>query len=185
MTGTGHTGIEAGNGNITLNGTVNVNAAQAAIYSPKGSISVNGDLTAETTNGKYFCVVGNNGVTLTGGTVSISSKAIAVRTAGDIELSGNITVSSADSAAVNTLDGGNILIKNGSTIKATGKYGLYAAGGITVEGGTVKHREAATPYIPIPEPLRFILRLRLQRPTAAESAERPLSAPMVRPQRRS
>ena len=137
VTGTGHTGIEAGNGNITLNGTVNVNAAQAAIYAPKGSISVNGDLTAETTNGKYFCVVGNNGVTLTGGTVSISSKAIAVRTAGDIELSGNITVSSADSAAVNTLDGGNILIKNGSTIKATGKYGLYAAGGITVEGGTV------------------------------------------------
>ena len=137
VTGTGHTGIEAGNGNITLNGTVNVTAAQAAIYAPKGSISVNGDLTAETTNGKYFCVVGNNGVTLTGGTVSISSKAIAVRTAGDIELSGNITVSSADSAAVNTLDGGNILIKNGSTIKATGKYGLYAAGGITVEGGTV------------------------------------------------
>ena len=137
VTGTGHTGIEAGNGNITLNGTVNVNAAQAAIYAPKGSISVNGDLTAETTKDKYFCVVGNNGVTLTGGTVSISSKTIAVRTAGDIELSGNITVSSADSAAVNTLDGGNILIKNGSTINATGKYGLYAAGGITVEGGTV------------------------------------------------
>ncbi|MBQ6018071.1 MAG: InlB B-repeat-containing protein [Clostridiales bacterium] len=137
VTGTGHAGIEAGNGNITLNGTINVNAAQAAIYAPKGSISVNGDLTAETTNGKYICVVGNNGVTLTGGTVSISSKTIAVRTAGDIELSGNITVSSADSAAVNTLDGGNILIKNGSTIKATGKYGLYAAGGITVEGGTV------------------------------------------------
>ncbi len=137
VTGTGRTGIEAGNGNITLNGTVNVNAAQAAIYAPKGSISVNGDLTAETTKDKYFCVVGNNGVTLTGGTVSISSKTIAVRTAGDIELSGNITVSSADSAAVNTLDGGNILIKNGSTINATGKYGLYAAGGITVEGGTV------------------------------------------------
>ena len=94
-------------------------------------------MTAETTKDKYFCVVGNNGVTLTGGTVSISSKTIAVRTAGDIELSGNITVSSADSAAVNTLDGGNILIKNGSTINATGKYGLYAAGGITVEGGTV------------------------------------------------
>ena len=137
VTGTGHTGIEAGNGNIILNGTINVNAAESAIYAPKGSISVNGDLTAETTNGKYICVVGNNGVTLTGGTVSISSKTIAVRTAGDIELSGNITVSSADSAAVNTLDGGNILIKNGSTIKATGKYGLYAAGGITVEGGTV------------------------------------------------
>ena len=134
--------IEANTGAISLSGTINAKGEKNAIYAANktnGNITVNGNLTAETTGSEYVCVVGRN-VSLNGGTMSITSVTNAVVSYGNITLSGDITVSVTDklSGALNPRDGGNLLIKDGSTINAiSAGFGIYADGGITMEGGTL------------------------------------------------
>jgi hypothetical protein len=98
-----------------------------------GDVTINGDLTAETTGNKYFCIVGKK-VTLIGGTMKITSVTNAVVSYGDITLSGEITAVSSmkNSVAINSRDDGNIIVKNGKIIAKGGDIGIYATGSINL-----------------------------------------------------
>ena len=141
----GGTAIYAENGEISLSGTINAEATRTAIYAANkdnGNITVNGNLTAETTGDTSYGVVGKN-ITLNGGTMNITAVANAVVSYGNMTLSGNITASATKetSGAFNTRDGGNLLIKDGSTITGVAAgFGIYAAGNITMEGGSLVAR---------------------------------------------
>ena len=88
-------GIEVKSLNSTapLNITVRDNAI--ATTNAAGDVTINGNLTAETTGDKYFCIVGKK-VTLIGGTMKITSVTNAVVSYGDMILGGDITASVTD-----------------------------------------------------------------------------------------
>ena len=135
-------GIEVKSLNSTapLNITVRDNAI--ATTNAAGDVTINGNLTAETTGDKYFCIVGKK-VTLIGGTKTITSVTNAVVSYGDMILGGDITASATDdlSGSFNTRDGGNLLIQEGSTINAlSAGFGIYAAGNITMPNGSLTAR---------------------------------------------
>ena len=104
--------VQCNSGNISLTGTINVKGKDCAICAGDkkdvGDVTINGDLTAETTGNKYYCIVGKK-VTLIGGTMTITSVTNAVVSYGDMILGGDITASATDdhSGAFNTRDGGN------------------------------------------------------------------------------
>ena len=130
----------------SLNSTapLNITARDNAIATTNaaGDVTINGNLTAETTGDKYFCIVGKK-VTLIGGTMKITSVTNAVVSYGDMILGGDITASATDdhSGAFNTRDGGNLLIQEGSTITAASAgFGIYAAGNITMPNGSLTAR---------------------------------------------
>ena len=141
----GGTAIYAENGEISLSGTINAEATKNVIYAKSassGNITINGNLTAETTGEDSYAVVGKN-ITLNGGTMTITSVANAVVSNGDMILSGNISASatSESSGAFNTRDGGNLIIKDGSTITGIAAgFGIYAAGNISMAGGSLVAR---------------------------------------------
>ena len=129
----GRYGVASDEGNISLTGTFWVGARKSAICATAGNITVNGDLTANNTDGNYYCVVSGEGdITLSNGTVNITSASNAVITHnGDIYLNGDITVSSseADSCAINAREG-DIVIQGGSLDVTTGgTHALGAANG--------------------------------------------------------
>ena len=135
--------VQSNSGNISLTGTINVKGKDCAICAGDennlGDVTINGDLTAETTGNKYFCIVGKK-VTLIGGTMKITSVTNAVVSYGDMILGGDITASVTDdhSGAFNTRDGGNLFIQEGSTITAASAgFGIYAAGNITMPNGSL------------------------------------------------
>ena len=135
-------GIEVKSLNSTapLNITVRDNAI--ATTNAAGDVTINGNLTAETTGDKYFCIVGKK-VTLIGGTKTITSVTNAVVSYGDMILGGDITASATNeqSGSFNTRDGGNLLIQEGSTINAlSAGFGIYAAGNITMPNGSLTAR---------------------------------------------
>ena len=131
------TTVQSNSGNISLTGTINVKGKDCAICAGDekvvGDITINGDLTAETTGNKYFCIVGKK-VTLIGGTMKITSATNAVVSYGDITLSGEITAVSSmkNSVAINSRDDGNIIVKNGKIIAKGGDIGIYATGSINL-----------------------------------------------------
>ena len=138
--------VQCNSGNISLTGTINVKGKDCAICAGDekdvGDVTINGDLTAETTGNKYYCIVGKK-VTLIGGTMTITSVTNAVVSYGDMILGGDITASVTDdhSGAFNTRDGGNLLIQEGSTINAlSAGFGIYAAGNITMPNGSLTAR---------------------------------------------
>ena len=141
----GGTAIYAENGEISLSGITNIEATKNAIYAANatnGNITINGNLTAETTSNTAYAVVGKN-ITLNGGTMNITSVANAVVANGNMTLSGNITAiaTSEKAGAFNTRDGGNLLIKDGSVITGSAAgFGIYAAGNITMQGGSLVAR---------------------------------------------
>ena len=141
----GGTAIYAENGEISLSGITNIEATKNAIYAANatnGNITINGNLTAETTSNTAYAVVGKN-ITLNGGTMNITSIANAVVANGNMTLSGNITAiaTSEKAGAFNTRDGGNLLIKDGSVITGSAAgFGIYAAGNITMQGGSLVAR---------------------------------------------
>ena len=125
----GRYGVASDEGNISLTGTFWVGARNSAICATAGNITVNGDLTANNTDGNYYCVVSGEGdITLSNGTFNITSASNAVITHnGSIYLNGDITVSSseADSCAINAREG-DIIIQGGFLDVTTG--GTYALG---------------------------------------------------------
>jgi len=125
----GRYGVASDEGNISLTGTFWVGARKSAICATAGNITVNGDLTANNTDGNYYCVVSGEGdITLSNGTFNITSASNAVITHnGDIYLNGDITVSSSetDSCAINAREG-DIIIQGGSLDVTTG--GTHALG---------------------------------------------------------
>ncbi len=130
----------------SLNSTapLNITARNNAIATTNaaGDVTINGNLTAETTGDKYFCIVGKK-VTLIGGTKTITSVTNAVVSYGDMILGGDITASATNeqSGSFNTRDGGNLLIQEGSTINAlSAGFGIYAAGNITMPNGSLTAR---------------------------------------------
>ena len=129
--------VQSNSGNISLTGTINVKGKDCAICAGDekdlGDVTINGDLTAETTGNKYFCIVGKK-VTLIGGTMKITSVTNAVVSYGDITLSGEITAVSSmkNSVAINSRDDGNIIVKNGKIIAKGGDMGIYATGSINL-----------------------------------------------------
>ncbi len=135
--GYSHATVQSYSGNISLTGTINVKGKDCAICAGDeknvGDITINGDLTAETTGNKYFCIVGKK-VTLIGGTMKITSVTNAVVSYGDITLSGEITAVSSmkNSVAINSCDDGNIIVKNGKIIAKGGDIGIYATGSINL-----------------------------------------------------
>ena len=140
------TTVQSASGNISLTGTINVKGKDCAICAGDQTVvcdvTINGNLTAETTGDKYFCIVGKK-VTLIGGTMTITSVTNAVVSYGDMILGGDITASATDdkSGAFNTRDGGNLLIQEGSTITAASAgFGIYAAGNITMPNGSLTAR---------------------------------------------
>ena len=129
----GRYGVASDEGNISLTGTFWVGARNSAICATAGNITVNGDLTANNTDGNYYCVVSGEGdITLSNGTFNITSANNAVITHnGNIYLNGDITVSSSesDSCAINAREG-DIVIQGGSLDVTTGgTYALGAANG--------------------------------------------------------
>ena len=129
----GRYGVASDEGNISLTGTFWIGARKSAICATAGNITVNGDLTANNTDGNYYCVVSGEGdITLSDGTFNITSASNAVITHnGNIYLNGDITVSSseADSCAINAREG-DIVIQGGSLDVTTGgTYALGAANG--------------------------------------------------------
>ena len=141
----GRYGVASDEGNISLTGTFWVGARKSAICATAGNITVNGDLTANNTDGNYYCVVSGEGdITLSNGTFNITSASNAVITHnGSIYLNGDITVSSseADSCAINAREG-NIVIQGGSLDVTTG--GTHALG-------------AANGNIEITQPLQIVV----------------------------
>ena len=140
------TTVQSASGNISLTGTINVKGKDCAICAGDQNVvcdvTINGNLTAETTGNKYFCIVGKK-VTLIGGTKTITSVTNAVVSYGDMILGGDITASATDdlSGSFNTRDGGNLLIQEGSTINAlSAGFGIYAAGNITMPNGSLTAR---------------------------------------------
>ena len=132
-------GINSNGGTISLTGTVDVKSDEVAVRG--GVVIVNGNLTAETTLEDFYCVVCSGGSSLTGGTIKITSKNYAVCSYGDLTLSGNISAEATedDASAFNIREGGNLLIKDGSSITAHGGgNGIYAEGSITMEGGNLE-----------------------------------------------
>ena len=129
--------VQSNSGNISLTGTINVKGKDCAICAGDennlGDVTINGDLTAETTGNKYYCIVGKK-VTLIGGTMKITSVTNAVVSYGDITLSGEITAVSSmkNSVAINSRDDGNIIVKNGKIIAKGGDMGIYATGSINL-----------------------------------------------------
>ncbi len=129
--------VQSNSGNISLTGTINVKGKDCAICAGDekdlGDVTINGDLTAETTGNKYYCIVGKK-VTLIGGTMKITSVTNAVVSYGDITLSGEITAVSSmkNSVAINSRDDGNIIVKNGKIIAKGGDIGVYATGSINL-----------------------------------------------------
>ena len=125
----GRYGVASDEGNISLTGRFWVGARKSAVCATAGNITVNGDLTANNTDGNYYCVVSGEGdITLSNGTFNITSVSNAVITHnGDIYLNGDITVSSSetDSCAINAREG-DIIIRGGSLDVTTG--GTYALG---------------------------------------------------------
>ena len=125
----GRYGVASDEGNISLTGRFWVGARKSAVCATAGNITVNGDLTANNTDGTYYCVVSGEGdITLSNGTFNITSVSNAVITHnGDIYLNGDITVSSSetDSCAINAREG-DIIIQGGSLDVTTG--GTYALG---------------------------------------------------------
>ena len=137
-------GIDSNGGTISLTGTVDVKSDEVAVRG--GVVIVNGNLTAETTLEDFYCVVCMGGSSLTGGTIKITSMNYAVCSYGDLTLSGNISAiaTRSDASAFNIREGGNLLIKDGSSITALGGgNAIYAEGSITMEGGTLKARGTA------------------------------------------
>ena len=129
-------GAYSKNGSITISGKSTISSGENAIYSPKGSISVNGDLTAETTSSSHFCIAAHGTLTLEGGTINVTSVTNATRVRGDITLGGNVTITGLTGGAINSIEG-SVIIKNGSTVKAGAKYGIYAGQNVKMEGGTL------------------------------------------------
>ena len=132
-------GIDSQGGTVSLTGTVDVKSDEVAI---KGKdLNVNGNLTAETTLEDFYAIVCWGSSTLTGGTIKVKSINYAISSEGDLTLSGNITAEATaqGSNAITVIDGGNLLIKDGSQITATGGgNAIYAEGNITMEGGTLE-----------------------------------------------
>ena len=129
----GRYGVQSDTGDISLTGTFWVGARNNAICATAGNITVNGDLTANNTDGNYYCVVSGKGdITLSNGTFNITSANNAVITHnGNICLNGDITVSSseADSCAINAREG-DIVIQGGSlNVTTGGTHALGAANG--------------------------------------------------------
>ena len=130
---------------ISLTGAVDVKSDQIAIRAT-GPLTVNGDLTAETTLEDFYCVDGFKGITMTGGTIKITSINYGVCSWGNLTLSGDITVKATghEASAINVREGGNLLIKDGSDITALGGgNAIYAEGSITMEGGKLKAEGSA------------------------------------------
>ena len=134
----GYTGtaIQSESGYISLTGTINTKGLENAIYAQSasnGNITVNGNLTAETTGDTSYGVVGKN-ITLNGGTMNITSVANAVVSYGDMTLSGNIIATStkATSVALNSRDGGSIIFKKGDFEISGAGQAIYSAGSIAL-----------------------------------------------------
>ena len=128
------TAIQSGEGSISLTGTINTKGLENAIVATNasnGNITVNGNLTAETTGDTSYGVVGKT-VTLNGGTMNITAVANAVVSYGTMKLSGNITATStkATSVALNTRDGGNLIFGKGEFKISGAGQAVYAAGQI-------------------------------------------------------
>lgn len=129
-------GIDSEGGTISLTGTVDVKSDEVAIRGK--NLTVNGNLTAETTLEDFYAIVCWGSSTLTGGTIKVKSINYAISSQGDLTLSGNITAEATahGSNAITVKDGGNLLIKDGSQITATcGGNAIYAEDNITMEGG--------------------------------------------------
>ena len=141
--GAAYEGIMARKGKIFLKGNINVKAAKCSLYAQdgkNGDITVEGDLTAETTGEDFYCISGNV-VDLDGGTMKITANSSAVRSISNIWLSGDITATSKSGNAFQASSNGmnTIYIVEGSTITATSSgSALYATGDVKMFNGTLK-----------------------------------------------
>ena len=143
-------GLTADDGNITLEGTADVDAVDGAIAQNGGTILFNGPLTIRSTDIGLIADDDNSRITVTGEAVLNGADGAVAQTGGTILFNGPLTIHStatgltADEGGI-TLDGAAVLTaadgaiaENGGTILFNGPLTLTSsAAGLTADGSNI------------------------------------------------